>query len=178
MKPTPLRMVRNHLRDIPMVPFPERTFCRRYQPGDEEEWIRIHAEADPINTATHALYRANFGADETVLAARQVFLCDRFKTPIGTATAWMDDQEGDPAWGRVHWVAILPAWQGKGLAKPLLALVLRRLRELGHERAYLWTDESRLPAVNLYLGFDFLPDIGSVEERTAWRRVTEALEER
>ncbi len=56
-------------------------------------------------------------------------------------------------WLRIHWVAIAPAYQGRGLAKPLVAAACLRLRALGHVWAYLTTSTSRLPAVSLYTKF-------------------------
>jgi len=74
-------------------------------------------------------------------------------------------------YGRVHWVAIVPEMQGKGLSKPMLSVVLDRLRELGHGRAYLTTNTVRTAAINLYLKFGFAPDIRAPHEVGAWRDV-------
>ncbi len=66
-------------------------------------------------------------------------------------------------------MAIVPAHQGRGLAKPLLGACLRRMREMGCDGAYLTTDPPRVTAINLYLGFGFRPDVRSSEEAEAWR---------
>jgi hypothetical protein len=44
--------------------------------------------------------------------------------------------------GRIHWLAILPRWQGRG-QEGLGATV--RLRDLGHRRAYLITENAGVP---------------------------------
>jgi GNAT superfamily N-acetyltransferase len=59
--------------------------------------------------------------------------------------------------GRIHWVMMTPSFQGRGLAKPLLAAACHRLHELGHQTAELVTDSLRLPAINLYFKFGFVP---------------------
>ena len=94
---------------------------------------------------------------------------------MGTATAWSGDLFPGQPIGRIHWVAIVPDRQGQGLAKPLLAATCRRLRALGHERAYLTTSTARLPAINLYLLFGFQPLVGSPEAYQAWQAVRPRL---
>jgi GNAT superfamily N-acetyltransferase len=77
--------------------------------------------------------------------------------------------------GRVHWMAILPEFQGRGLGKALLSTICHRLRELGHERAYLHTSAARIPAIKLYLKFGFEPMIRNAEERAVWKEVLAGL---
>ena len=47
-------------------------------------------------------------------------------------------------------VAIAPAWRGRGLARPLLDLHLRRLAGLGARAVFLEVDENNAPARALY----------------------------
>lgn len=162
-------MVRSDLDDIPRFPLPAPFRIRCYEPGDETHWLSIHGAADKRNAITPGLFRGQFGSDDGLLSQRQFYLCDGDGLAIGTATAWFkDDYRGLP-WGRVHWVAIVPAMQGKGLAKPLMTLVCERLRELGHVRAYLSTSTLRVPAISLYLKFGFVPEIKDEQAREAWR---------
>jgi [ribosomal protein S18]-alanine N-acetyltransferase len=53
-------------------------------------------------------------------------------------------------------VAIAPAWRGRGFARPLLDLHLRRLAGLGARAVFLEVDENNEPACRLYrnAGFD------------------------
>lgn len=68
--------------------------------------------------------------------------------------AWLDW----PPIRRVHWVAIRPAYQGRGLARPLLFDIGQTLRELGHTRATLTTSHQRALAIALYrkIGFEIV----------------------
>ena len=75
------------------------------------------------------------------------------------------------SWGRVHWVAIRPEFQGRGLAKPLISASLRIIEQLGHDKVYLSTATPRLPAINLYLSQGFLPERHSEEDIVAWEEV-------
>lgn len=142
---------------------------RPYEPGDEKAWVDIHLEADELNEVCLDLFHDQFPGTPEELARRQFYLCEN-STPVGTATAWRNALDGEE-YGRVHWVAILPKLQGRGLARPLLSAVCLRLAELGHGRAYLTTNTLRVPAVNLYLKFGFRPWPRSDGEAEAWERL-------
>lgn len=170
-------MTRATLTDLPSFVLPAPYTLRWYQPGDERFWVELHVAADAYLTFTAETFDREFGADRALLSTRQAYLCDGTGTPIGTASAWFyADEEGEP-YGLVHWVAIHPAAQGQGLAKPLLGLVCTRLRELGHDRAYLNTSTGRIPAINLYLRFGFVPKMHRDRETTlrAWQQVRARL---
>src|SRR5207247_2537544 len=143
------------LDDIPRFPLPPGYRMRGFQPGDEEKWFRLQAAADHLNEITRDLFQRQFGADETLLAERQYYLTDAGGDAIGTGTAWFNDNFQGEKFGRVHRLAVLPEHQGRGLGKALLTTFCRRLRELGHERAYLSTETVRLAAIGLYLRFGF-----------------------
>ena len=168
-------MVRPTMADLPEYELPAPYSLRWYKPGDEHAWVRIHELADLYNVADVARFEREFGLDEAVLGGRQAYLCDAAGTPIGAASAWWNDDFEGGRWGRVHWVAIVPEHQGRGLAKPLLSAVMQRLVELGHERAYLTTNPPRLAAISLYLHFGFVPTPFNDEERRNWRKVATEL---
>jgi GNAT superfamily N-acetyltransferase len=173
----PIMMVRQDLDDIPPYPLPASYSFRGYKPGDEALWRQIQTAADRYNEITPELFEREFGTDPVRLAERQLYLCEGEGQPVGTSTAWVDEHFQDPTYGRIHWVAILPAWQGQGLAKPLLSLTCQRLKALGHQRVYLTTESARIPALNLYLKFGFKPFITSSPEEQLWRDLAEQLKE-
>ena len=170
-------MIRDHLRGLPQYELSAPHSIRGWQPGDDQAWIRIHQAADKLTKGNWPqLFQKQFGDGMADLPDRMFFLCGPGSRPIGTATAWYGGREdGGADWGRVHWVAILPEWQGKGLAKPLLAAVMNRLRQ-SHVRAWLSTSTGRLAAVGLYLKFGFVPEIRNEADRPAWRLVREHLD--
>jgi [ribosomal protein S18]-alanine N-acetyltransferase len=53
-------------------------------------------------------------------------------------------------------VAIAPAWRGRGFARPLLDLHLRRLAGLGVDAVFLEVDENNAPARRLYRKAGFI----------------------
>lgn len=170
-------MIRGNLEGIPQHTLPGGYSFRWYRHGDREVWVRIHELAERYTPTTAEVYDAQFEKNEIELARRQAFLLDANGNEIGTATAWFHDDYHGQQWGRIHWVAIVPEHQGKGLARPLLTTVCNRLVELDHKRAYLVTGTVRLPAINLYLSYGFEPEIQTVEDRRVWDEALRQLKE-
>jgi len=162
-----VRMDCPNLDETRSAPLPPGFSLRFYEPGDEEAWVDIHREADTFNTFSLDTFWGQFGTDRNLLRKRQVYLLDGQDHAIGTASAWF--QPGDPGLGRIHWVAIVPAYQGQGLAKPLLSCVCDRLRTLGHTRVYLTTNTVRVPAICLYFSFGFLPNLDGTARQQDWQ---------
>lgn len=165
----PISLACEDLSRAPTFELPAGFSVRWYRPGDGRLWREIQASADRYNEFPPQLFHGEFGFDPMPLGQRQCYLTAPDGETIGSATAWFDWNHAGRRWGRVHWVAILPAWQGRGLGKALMTLICRRLCELGHRRAYLTTSTARLPAVNLYLRFGFLPEIFTEEDGIVWR---------
>lgn len=175
MKNISVDMVRETLDEIPDYPLPEPYSIRWFEPGDAENWQRVQIESDHLINMAGMPHRDQFGSDVMVLKDRQCFLCDGEGDVIGTASAWFDDNYREQRYGRVHWVAIVRSMRGRGLSKPLMTAVCNRLASLGHERACLGTSTARIPAIHLYLKFDFVPDIQSSEQARAWDLVRQRL---
>jgi GNAT superfamily N-acetyltransferase len=161
-------MWRKDLENIPGFSLPVGFSCRWYQQGDEVHWRRIDRSAHGETEATPDLFSRDFGSHRALLAQRQCYLLTEDCEPIGTATAWFDDHFQGARFGRVHYVAIVREYQRRGLSKPLMTAVCNRLRELGHDRAYLATSTAWPRAINLYLRFGFVPLLRNQEEGAAW----------
>src|SRR5437867_3612627 len=184
-------MSRANLDNVPEFTLPAGFTLRWYEPGDEAHWLRIHLAADPFNEITPELFRKQFGVDAgrglqrasadepgsgvnsvlRDLRQHQGYLLSPTGEVVGTGTAWFNNNFEGARWGRVHWLAIIPEFQGRGLAKPLMTSICRRLRELGHEHVYLSTSTARPAAIGLYLKFGFEPLIRSEEDAAVWREV-------
>ncbi len=151
---TKIIMELDSLATIPSFQLPPGFSIRPYIPGDEQYWFNIHRLADKYSQITESLFSEQFGNDQRVLHQRQFYIIHN-DVPVGTASAWFKPEFKGGSYGQVHWVAIMPEYQGRGLAKPLLATILNRLRELGYDKAMLNTDTRRLIAVALYEKFNF-----------------------
>jgi len=165
-----IRMVREDLEDIPQVPLPAGFGVRRYRPGDRRTWVRIWRDADDFTSMTPKTFDREFGRELDAMPKRCHFLVAPDGQAVGTATAWRYRYLGRP-WGLVHWVAVARPFQGRGLGKGLMTVVLNRLRALGHRRALLCTQTPRFPAIRLYLGFGFVPSVVDGNDARAWRLV-------
>lgn len=162
-------MLRPDLQRLPAVPLPHGFAARWYEAGDERLWLDIQKRTERHCPISPELFVKDFGNDPAVIHPRQCFLLDAAGQAVATATAWFDpDYHGAPA-GRLHWVAVVPELQGRGLSKPLLAIVLGRMRDLGHERAYLVTSTARVTAIRLYFRFGFVPAVHNAEDEAIWR---------
>ena len=140
--------------------------ARRSGTRPEEEAILREEEsrAAPLNRSGVS------GERRKTLPPELAALCRDAATPSSMERGLMNAR-----WGRVHWMAIRPEFQGRGLGRALLTVICRRLRELGHERAYLHTSAARLAAIRLYLGFGFEPVLRNAEEETVWKAVLAGL---
>jgi GNAT superfamily N-acetyltransferase len=168
-------MIRENLENIPQFSLPSGFSIRWFRKGDVELWLHIQSVADLYNTITPELFVDQFGTDSSGLEKRQCFLVDNQGNAIGTASAWFDNNYNGTRYGRVHWVAIVPDKQGRGLSKPLMTIVCNRLRELGHKRAYLTTSTARFPAISLYDKFGFVPEIKNSQDQAVWNKLEPKL---
>ena len=175
-------MTRPHLRRIPHRPLPMGFSLRLYRPGDEEAWVRIWRAADQAlgvldqSNITIETWKSNFGIDPEGAARRCFFLIAPDGRTIGTASAWYDYKYADLHWGRLHWVAIDPEFQGKGLCKPMLSVVLERMWALGHRRTILGTQTARLAAIKIYLDYGYMPDLSRKGAADLWKPVQAKLQ--
>lgn len=169
-------MIRENLDNIPQYELGPDFSLQWYNKGYEKIWLDIHKAADKYHDFVDDFFTKQFGSDEKLLHQRQCYLFDKDNIPFATASAWFDNDYTGNEYGRVHWVAIIPQMQGKGLANPLLTIVCNRLRQLGHKRAYLGTSTARIPAINLYLKFGFKPHIRSDEDVQIWQKLKEVSE--
>jgi GNAT superfamily N-acetyltransferase len=167
-KNLPVSMVQVNMYKFPVYPIPETYTIRFYRPGDEKNWLDIQRGADKFNQIDANLFDETFGTDKEILVQRILFLCNSENKTIGTAAAWFNDYYHGDKYGRVHWVAIHPDFQWKGLSKPLLSTTCQRIRDFGNNKCYLTTSSARIAAINLYLNFGFIPEVSNSKDESIW----------
>jgi len=178
MQDTPVVMVRRTMDRLPTHSLPDGFGVRNYRQGDERRWAEIEHAADEFESREAALARflRDFGDELPEMEDRCFFVVEQQSgRAIGTATAWYDTNFHGEVYGRVHWVAVVPDFQGRKLAKPLMCAVMERLRQ-SHTRAYLTTHTRCAKAIRMYLDFGFEPHPAYPTCEDAWRYLAGLLD--
>ncbi len=172
----PLVMRHDKLLPVPALPLPVGYSIRLFRPGEELAWAEITTDAGEFQSTGEALnyFTEHFAGHFGQLADRCLFLLDGAGKPIGTATGWfMDD---DHTIGRLHWVAIAKAHQGRRLCKPLVVAAMNRMAELGHTAGILTTQPESWKGIKVYLHLGWKPfDDGLPEYHRGWSIVESIL---
>ena len=173
----PVVMVREDLADLPSYPLPRGYVIRYYRAGEDHLWAEIEISVASFDSVDGALayFEREFGPGRDRMEARCLYLEDPNGRAVGTSTAWYNDAFNGRDYGRIHWVAVRPEYQGRGLAKPLMAASLRRIAEF-HDRAYLTTQTNSARAINLYLDFGFVPIETSGRCAAGWTWLASVLD--
>jgi GNAT superfamily N-acetyltransferase len=175
MEYLPVVMLRSTLADLPPADLPAGYRMRLFRDGDQAAWVRIQQAAERFEKISEQTFEQQFGFDLPAMRRRGLFLVAPDGQDVGALTAWYQRRLHGRKWGRIHWVAIVPEHQGKGLSKPMTAFALRLMRRLGHRRAMLTTQTPRIPAIKTYLDLGFVPDMTMTNAEHAWELVKEVV---
>jgi ribosomal protein S18 acetylase RimI-like enzyme len=173
-----LVMFRPHLEDIPQAELPSGFSLRRFRDGDRSNWARIETAVGEFSSVedAEAGFDREFGAHISEMPRRSLVLEADGAGAIGTTTAWWGGFRGETI-GMIHWVAIDPAYQGRGLSKPLLSAAMELLATL-HTSAFLGTQTWSWRAIGLYQSYGFQRVIETEEHRRGWAIVDARLARR
>lgn len=179
---TAVAMVRENGLDFPVYSLPKGYHYATFTPEDEENWITLQAEVTHVESAAQGkrIFRQEFlqaeegipcekcpGYAETV--KRTVLVKNDAGILVGAATLWTGNTFGE-VWQRVHWVAVHPEHQGKGLAKCMLSRMLALYGELGcRTPIYLTTQTKTYRAVRIYRQMGFHPYMGEKPANWSYR---------
>lgn len=172
-------MVRDQMNAIPQVPLPAPYRFRTYREGDEVTWLTVQRAAEPIIPMPDDFFDRQFGDHRDALPDRMFFVEHADGDMAGTITAWWEQDRHDAnGRGRIHWVAVHPDYQRRGLAKPMMTQAMNRLAQEYHS-AMLGTSSSRVWAIKVYLDFGFRPDPAQLDDPAiagAWRDLQAQLQ--
>ena len=176
MREVRLTMVNERLSSSPAVPLPSGFRFRYFADQDQETWINILTQASEFPTleAAQDRFQTEFTSTLPELGKRAVFLETNEGLPVGTAMGWYNTEFRDGNYGRLHWVSIIPSYQGKGLARPLVTKALKIL-EANHTKAYLTTRPRSYKGIKLYLDYGFKPLTQTEHCREGWDLVAKTL---
>lgn len=149
------------LKDLPVTEqaLPEGFHFEFYQEGDETEWAAIETAVSEFEDEAQALdyFQKKFAPFSKELKRRMLFISDSEGRKIGTCSAWWKELPDGTRYPLVHWVAVRPGYQGKGIAKAMLRRTLKQLQKLeATTPVYLHTQTWSHVAIRLYqkLGFE------------------------
>lgn len=161
----------------PHCPLPRGYEIRPYEPGMEKDWAILQASVEHMDTAEEALARFNeeLAPDQETLRNRAFFVYNPEGRLAASALLWHGNHFGRTL-ARVHWVAVSPDEQGKGLCKALMTLLM----DLYHKNSltgglYLTSQTWSYKALNIYRQFGFKPYTGP--QLPGWKPVTDDYEQ-
>ncbi len=171
----PVWLIRPTMAGLPEVPFPAGYSMRAMSTSDAALWEEVWLDAEPFVKIEPGLFMKQFGEDEAAIPQRCFLLIGPDGSAQGTISAWNAPNFKGGAWGRIHWVAVKKASQGKGLARSMMSFAMGKLAQW-HDQAYLDTSVGRIGAIKVYLDFGFVPDMDAVDAVKAWGHVKTKLE--
>ena len=155
-------LVKNDPADYPRYSLPEGYSFESFQPGREDDWVRIHLDSELIDgeeAARNTLER-EFKVDPEGMTKRMWFVIDPSGRAVGTISMWPGGAFG-PDYERVHWVAVEKSHQGKGLSNAMMTKALDVYNEVNEGRPlFVHTQTWSYLAVSLYEKFGFVPYMG------------------
>jgi beta-glucuronidase len=167
-------MIRDSMKDIPQVAFPEGFRVRTMRNDDGGLWTDIWRDAEEYLEVGPDLFWNQFGDDPEALTWRGFIVEDQRGIAVGTITAWYNRTYHGRDYGQIHWVAVRRASWGRGIGKAMMTHALNQMAQW-HDRAFLGTQTKRLAAIKVYLDFGFVPDLAYAGAREAWLEVTAHL---
>jgi len=173
--------------DYPRHALPAGYVFSHYKPGFEARWAALQYEVglcDSLEEA-EAIFENDFAGREA-LTGRMLFVLDQNNELAGTGCLWDGNHFGRTL-QRLHYIAVSPSHQGKGIAKAIVSKLLDMYNAIGvGDYIYLTSQTESWRALHLYMGFGFRPHMGErpknwrctdFEEETAeaWRMIFEKI---
>ena len=170
-------MTCQNVTGYPRCPLPAGYELRMYEPGMEKDWAVLQASVEHMDTPEEALARFSeeLAPDQDTLRNRAFFVYSPSGKLAASAILWYGNHFGRTL-ARVHWVAVAPEEQGKGLCKALMTILM----DLYHRCSltggiYLTSQTWSYKALNIYRQFGFKPYIGP--QPSGWKPSTDDFEQ-
>lgn len=138
--------------EVPRVDLPEGYYFKSYEEGDETSWAKIMVSVGEFDTIDEALeyFKTEYLTHMESLKIRHLFICDPSNNYVATLTNWWNftQKKREPS---VHWVGVLPDFQGLGLGKAIVFEGMKRMIALEGDRDfYLHTQTWSYKAITIY----------------------------
>jgi ribosomal protein S18 acetylase RimI-like enzyme len=170
-------MFRPNMDSIPSYSLPSGYSFQLYKPNsnDDQKWAEIAAAAGEFRSVEQAQerFRQDFlnNKDSHLLSERLYFLVNSEGKYIGQAMGWSVELDGKQQ-DALCWVSIIPEYQGKKLAKPLVSTVLKKISEYSN-KCCLKSKTTSWRAINMYDDFGFKPYMNTEHSEKAWKLLSD-----
>ena len=146
---------------------------RTFRPGDEPAWLDLllSGELGHWDRERLDLLLAN---EEVGTPRDGIFFVTVDDRPVGTASTQLHPGP-DGTEAELGWVVVAPEHRGHGLGMVVCRAVLGYIQSLGHDRAFLKTDDFRLPAIQTYLTLGFAPALTDPSHPSRWAEIRRLL---
>lgn len=147
-------------RELPIneQPLPEGFYFEVYQEGNEHDWAKIETAVAEFDDESEALayFKKAFAPHLPEVKQRMLFITTAAGEKVATSSAWWKEMPNGQRYPLVHWVAVKPEYQGKGLATVMMTRTLKLLQNLENTSPiYLHTQTWSHIAIRLYQKLDF-----------------------
>jgi len=172
-----VQMFRPNMDSITLYSLPPGYSIQLYKPdsNDDQKWAEIATAAGEFRSVQQGqeYFQKRFMSDKNshLLPERLYFLINSEGRYIGQAMAWADKFNGEEQ-GSLFWVSIIPEYQGKKLAKPLVSIVFKKIGEYSN-KCFLHTQTTSWRAINMYDDFGFKPYMGTENSEKAWKLLSD-----
>ncbi len=147
------------------VVLPQGLTARSFETGrDEDEWVRVNAAAFAHHPEQGRMTRADLEtrmAEPWFEAAGLLLVVPADDPDRVAAFHWTKVHEagekGPARVGEVYVVGVDPAYQGRGLGRPVTLLGLHHLVDLGLQEVILYVDGDNPAALRVYRSLGFTP---------------------
>jgi mycothiol synthase len=149
---------------------------RAFQPGDEDAWIALLATGD---FGRWDLRRLDWMLDggRAPIPPGGILFATHADQLVGTVCTFLRPEKQGVT-PEIGWVVVHPEHRGHGLATQLCRAALGLIRDLGHDYAYLVTEDFRLTAIAMYLRLGFEPEMVDASHPGRWEVLRRTLVDR
>ena len=161
------------LLQAPPTPQPLSGYhLRLYEPGDEEPFCTVMAEAGWPGWDKERLqsWVARIVPDSWFMALDTL----RGRV-VGTCMGLHDHTPWHPFGGELGWLAVDPAHTGQGIGRALAAAVTARLIGAGYRHIHLYSEDYRLAALRIYLSLGYQPRLYTPDMAGRWEAICAKL---
>jgi putative NIF3 family GTP cyclohydrolase 1 type 2/GNAT superfamily N-acetyltransferase len=175
MREIQLRLRIDDLQHLPPVVLPEGYECRPMRPDQVWAYLEVMNRSNYHGEADQPWFEDQFARDPEYDPVN-LLLIWKDERPVAATAAWQGMVDGE-RWGIIHWVGAVDSERGKGLGKAIVLAAMHRLRERGFQKAYLGTQDWRMPAINTYWSLGFRPWYTERVPKEVWDQILANLDD-